>query len=94
MFRLFDILANPQMHIVNFTYDGKVYTGYIASSTFKEPYFHWLFFTDPQLTELIGDDCVAFREVDGKLEHFNKIPLKHSALVEIAKEHIEAYLKK
>jgi hypothetical protein len=82
------------MHIVTFTYQEKDYTGYIASSTIKEPHFHWLFFTDPQLTELIGDDCIAFKEEDGKLQHFNRISMKHENIVQIALQHIESYLNK
>jgi hypothetical protein len=81
------------MHTITFTYREKEYAGYIASSTIKEPHFHWLFFTDPKLTEMIGDDCVAFQEKDGRLEHFNRIPLVHSELVSIAKSHVEDYLK-
>jgi hypothetical protein len=82
------------MQTLTFTYHGKEYAGYIASSTIKEPHFHWLFFTDRELTETVGDDCVAFREKDGELEHFNRIPLKHSELVQIAHRHIEEYLQK
>jgi hypothetical protein len=82
------------MHIVTFTYQDKEYQGYIASSTIKEPHFHWLFFTDQQLMEMIGDDCVAFQEKSGQLEHFNRIPLKHAELVNIALKHITEYLEK
>jgi hypothetical protein len=82
------------MHIVTFTYQEKEYEGYIASSTIKEPHFHWLFFANPQLTEMIGDDCVAFQEKDGELENFNRIPLKHAELVKIALQHIKEYLEK
>lgn len=81
------------MHTITFTYRGKEYTGYIASSTIKEPHFHWLFFTDPLLTEIVGDDCVAFQEIDGKLIHFNRIPAACNDLVEIALNLIEEYLK-
>jgi hypothetical protein len=82
------------MHLVNFTYQGREYSGYIASSTIKEPYFHWLFFTDQSLTDLVGDDCVAFRQMaGGPLEHFNRIPLKHQELVKIAELHVKNYLK-
>jgi hypothetical protein len=80
------------MHIVTFTYQDKKYEGYIASSTIHEPHFHWLFFADQHLTDLVGDDCVAFREKNGQLEHFNRIPLKHAELVGIALKHIKEYL--
>jgi hypothetical protein len=90
---VFNILVYPQMHTVTFTYRGKQCNGYIASSTIKEPHFHWLFFTDPWLTEITGDDSVAFQEIDRRLVHFNRIPLACNDLVEIARIHIEEYLK-
>ncbi len=81
------------MHILNFTYQDKEYTGYIASSTIKEPYFHWLFLADTSLTELIGDDCIAFKQLDdGSLEHFNRISIHHIELVKIAELKIKDYL--
>lgn len=87
------ILAKPSMHIISFTYNSKEYIGYIASSTIKEPHFHWLFFTDEALTKMVGDDCIAFVEADGTLEHYNRVSLNHVALVNVAKKHIEDYLR-
>jgi len=81
------------MQIVNFTYQGKAYTGYIASSTIQQPHFHWLFFSDQSLIDLIGDDCVAFKQTEsGTLELFNKISTQHQELVAIAEAHIRNYL--
>ncbi len=82
------------MHLINFTYKDKDYSGYIASSTIKEPYFHWLFFTDKSLIDLVGDDCIAFRQMaGGPLEHFNPIPVAHNELVSIAELYVKDYLK-
>lgn len=81
------------MHPITFQYLEKEYNGFIASSTIKEPYFHWLFFTDATLTEMIGDDCVAFSQrPGGPLQVYNHIPMKHRELAAIAERLVRDYL--
>ncbi|MCE3282678.1 MAG: hypothetical protein K0Q66_1415 [Chitinophagaceae bacterium] len=51
----------------SFTYNNKVYTGTIFSSTKVLPHYHWFYFDDEEIINMIGDS-LGFKAVNGWLE--------------------------
>lgn len=75
------------MNEIIFTYQGKMHTGYIVSSTHAEPHYHWFYFNDEELIKEI-DDCIGFKIQNDELTPTRNF-MKHSELVETVKKIVE-----
>jgi hypothetical protein len=79
------------MNEIVFEYKGRKHYGHLVSSTNLEPHYHWIYFTDEEITRLIHDDCVGFKGT-GKALQPTKTFTTYRDLIDTLKKAVEEHI--
>lgn len=76
------------MKEISFIYQGRARSGQIISSTSIEPHYHWVYFNDKEIEQVINDDCIGFKKTAKGL-HPTRIYTTNTELIETIRSLVE-----